>query len=105
MNEQQQIEAHGDRFVIILNRTQDVVNIATSLRAMMNMGLTRLRLVRPDDFSAYRIAGIAHGSEPLIDGIEFYDSLDDATADAAVVIGTTARRRTATYLWNHPREA
>lgn len=97
--------AFGERFVIVLNRTQDVVNIATSLRAMMNMGLARLRLVRPDDFSAYRIAGIAHGSEPLIERIEFFDSLDGATADASLIVGTTARRRTATYIWNHPRDA
>jgi TrmH family RNA methyltransferase len=94
-----------DRFVIVLNRTQDVVNIATALRAMMNMGLTRMRLVSPDDFSAYRIAGIAHGSESLIERIEFYDSLSAATADAALVIGTTARRRAAVYVWSHPREA
>jgi TrmH family RNA methyltransferase len=103
------VTPHGssfaDRFVIVLNRTQDVVNIATSLRAMMNMGLTRLRLVSPEDFSTYRIAGIAHGSEPLIDTIEFFDTLEDAVADASLVIGTTARRRTATYLWSHPREA
>jgi TrmH family RNA methyltransferase len=97
--------SYGERFVVVLNRTQDVVNIATALRAMMNMGLARLRLVKPDDFSAYRIAGIAHGSEPLIERIEFHDTLDDATHDAALVIGTTARRRTATYLWSHPREA
>jgi TrmH family RNA methyltransferase len=96
---------HAERFVIVLNRTQDVVNIATSLRAMSNMGLTRLRLVRPDDFSTYRIAGIAHGTEPLIERIEFHDTLQDAVADAALVIGTTARRRTATYVWSNPREA
>lgn len=105
MNEQDQNTSHGERFVVVLNRTQDVVNIATSLRAMMNTGLTRLRLVQPDDFNAYRIAGIAHGSEALIEQIEFFDSLDDATADTSLVIGTTARRRTATYLWSHPREA
>jgi tRNA/rRNA methyltransferase/tRNA (cytidine32/uridine32-2'-O)-methyltransferase len=104
MNDQeQQSDPYGERIVIVLNRTQDVVNIATSLRAMMNTGMTRLRLVRPDDFSAYRIAGIAHGSEPLIERIEFFDSLDEATADASLVIGTTARRRTATYLWSDPR--
>jgi tRNA/rRNA methyltransferase len=97
--------AFDDRIVVVLNRTQDVVNIATSLRAMMNMGLTRLRLVAPDDFNAYRIAGIAHGSEPLIERIEFFESLDDAVADAALVIGTTARRRAATYLWSYPRDA
>jgi TrmH family RNA methyltransferase len=105
MSEAAHIPTHGERFVVILNRPQDVVNIATSLRAMMNTGLTRLRLVNPDDFNAYRIAGIAHGSEPLIERIEFFDTLDDATADTALVIGTTARRRTATYLWSHPREA
>jgi tRNA (cytidine32/uridine32-2'-O)-methyltransferase len=96
---------YEDRVVVVLNRTQDVVNIATSLRAMMNMGLTRLRLVAPDDFSAYRIAGIAHGSEALIERIEFFDTLDAAVADCALVVGTTARRRAATYVWNHPREA
>jgi TrmH family RNA methyltransferase len=95
----------AERFVVVLNRTQDVVNIATSLRAMMNMGLPRMRLVRPDDFSAYRVAGIAHGSEPLIERIEFFDTLDAAVADCALVIGTTARRRAATYLWQQPRTA
>jgi TrmH family RNA methyltransferase len=96
---------YQDRIVVVLNRTQDVVNIATSLRAMMNMGLTRLRLVSPDDFNAWRIAGIAHGSEPIIEGIEFFDTLDEAVADCSLVLGTTARRRAATYLWSHPREA
>ena len=94
-----------ERFVIVLNRPQDVVNIATSLRAMMNMGLTRMRLVKPDDFSAYRIAGIAHGSEALIERVEFYDTLQEATADAVLVLGTTARRRAATYVWSTPRDA
>jgi tRNA (cytidine32/uridine32-2'-O)-methyltransferase len=97
--------AYAERFVIVLNRTQDVVNIATALRAMMNMGLTRLRLVAPDDFSAYRIAGIAHGAEPLIERIEFFDTLEAALSDASLVVGTTARRRAASYLWAHPREA
>jgi tRNA/rRNA methyltransferase len=105
MSDSDPAAAFGERFVIVLNRTQDVVNIATSVRAMMNMGLTRLRLVSPDDFNAWRIAGIAHGSEPLIERIEFFDTLEQATSDAALVIGTTARRRTATYLWGHPREA
>ena len=97
--------SYEDRFVIVLNRTQDVVNIATTLRAMMNMGLTRLRLVRPDDFNAWRIAGIAHGSEPIIEKVEFYDTLEEAVADASLVLGTTARRRAATYIWSHPRES
>jgi TrmH family RNA methyltransferase len=92
-------------FVIVLNEPQDIVNIAGTVRAMMNTGLSRLRLVRPALYDAYRVAGIAHGAEPLLEHIEFFDSLDDATADAGRVIGTTSRRRTATYVWQHPRDA
>jgi len=92
-------------FVVVLNEPQDIVNIAGTLRAMMNTGLTRLRLVRPALYDAYRIAGIAHGAEPLLENIEFFDSLREATADAGRIIGTTARRRTASYVWQHPREA
>jgi TrmH family RNA methyltransferase len=94
-----------DNVVVVLNRTQDLVNIAGAVRAMMNMGLSRLRLVAPDLFDAYRIAGIAHGSEWLLDRVEFFDTLEDAVADASRVVGTTARRRTAAYVWAHPREA
>ena len=89
----------------MLNRTQDLVNIATALRAMMNMGLTRLRLVAPEEFSAHRVAGIAHGAEPLIERIEFFDTLDASLTDASLVVGTTARRRAASYIWDHPRQA
>lgn len=95
----------AQRFVVVLNETQDVVNIAGSVRAMLNTGLWRLRLVRPALFNAYRIAGIAHGSEPLLEDIEFFDTLDEAVADASHIVGTTARRRAATYVWQHPREA
>lgn len=94
-----------DNIVIVLNRTQDIVNIAGTVRAMMNMGLSRLRLVAPDLYDAYRIAGIAHGSEWLLERVEFFGTLDEAVADAGRIVGTTARRRTATYVWAHPREA
>jgi TrmH family RNA methyltransferase len=96
---------HAERFVVILNQTQDVVNIATSVRAMMNMGLRRLRLVAPVDYNAHRIGGIAHGSEAVLERAEFFDTLDDALADVSYAVGTTARRRTASFVWQHPREA
>jgi tRNA (cytidine32/uridine32-2'-O)-methyltransferase len=93
------------RFVVVLNETQDLVNIAATIRAMMNMGLYRLRLVRPVLFDAYRIAGIAHGSEPYLEKVEFFDTLDEAIADALQSVGTTARWRTSQFVWQHPREA
>lgn len=92
-------------FVVVLNEPQNLVNIAGAVRALLNMGLGRLRLVRPAEFDSYRIAGIAHGSEPLLERVEFFDTLDDALADCVHVVGTTARRRTATFVWQHPREA
>jgi len=95
----------ADSFVLVLNETQDIVNIAGTVRAMMNMGLSRLRLVKPALYDAYRIAGIAHGSESLLERIEFPATLRDAVADATRVVGTTSRRRTSSYVWQHPREA
>lgn len=98
-------ESALDNIVIVLHRTQDIVNIAGTVRAMMNMGLSRLRLVAPDTYDAYRVAGIAHGSEWLLERIEFFDDLSGALADASYIVGTTARRRTAAYVWRHPRES
>ncbi len=98
-------ESALDNIVIVLHRTQDLVNIAGTVRAMMNMGLSRLRLVAPDTYDAYRVAGIAHNAEWLLERIEFFDTLADALADAGWIAGTTARRRTAAYVWAHPREA
>lgn len=95
----------ANRFVIVLNETQDIVNIAGAARAMLNTGLWRLRLVRPALFDAYRITGMAHGSENLLQDVEFFDTLDAALADTTYILGTTARRRTASYVWQHPREA
>lgn len=99
------MESALDNIVIVLHRPQDVVNIATTVRAMINMGLARLRLVAPDDYDAYRIGGIAHGSEWLLERIEFFDTLESAVADASHIVGTTARRRTAAYVWRYPRDA
>jgi len=93
-----------DRVVVVLYETQDLVNIAGTIRAMMNMGIFRLRLVRPREFSEYRISGIAHNAGPVLDSLEIFDSLDEALADAVRVIGTTARRRTANRNYARPRE-
>ena len=93
-----------DNVVIVLDQPIDVVNIAGVIRGMMNMGLSRLRLVRPDDFDPYRIQGIAHRSSPIIGGTELHDTLDSAIADAVWVVGTSARPRTANRNYVRPRE-
>jgi TrmH family RNA methyltransferase len=92
-------------FIVVLHETQDIVNLAGSVRAMLNMGFWRLRLVQPALFDAYRIAGIAHGSENLLERVEFFDDLPSALADVGYAVGTTARGRTPAFVWQHPREA
>src|SRR4051794_8614578 len=67
--------------VIVLYEPQDPVNIAATIRAMKNMGVSRMRLVRPVEYEAVRLEGIAHGTMDLIDAIEHYDSFDAAVAD------------------------
>jgi TrmH family RNA methyltransferase len=95
----------AENVVVVLNETQDLVNVAGSARAMMNMGLRRLRLVQPAEYDERRITGIAHGAEVILERIEFPDTLDAALADAVHVVGTTARRRADRHVWEHPREA
>lgn len=88
-----------DRFVVVLHEPQDLVNIALVVRAMKNMGLCRLRLVRPIEFDAYRVEGIAHDTEDVVQGIEMFEDLPAAVADANLVVGTSARRRSSKKQW------
>ena len=90
---------------VVLVEPQDPVNIAGTVRAMKNMGLGSLRLVRPVDYDPVRIEGIAHGTMDLIERIEHYDDLDAALAGCVRVAGFTARRRAAKRAVITPKEA
>jgi TrmH family RNA methyltransferase len=81
--------------VVVLYEPQDPVNIGATIRAMKNMGVHRLRLVRPVAYEPVRLEGIAHGTMDLIDRIEEFESFDAAVADCVKVVGFTARRRAA----------
>ncbi len=83
-----------DQIIIVLNRPQKLVNIGGVVRAMKNMGLRRLRLVAPEEFDPYDIAGIAHRSDDILSTLTILPDLDTALADTTFVVGTTARRRT-----------
>ncbi len=90
------------RFVVVLYQPQDLVNIALVVRAMKNMGLTRLRLVSPAIFNAYRITGIAHDTQEIVDAVELFDEFDEAVGDVIRVVAMTARRRASRQLWSEP---
>jgi len=80
--------------VIILVRPQLGENIGKAARAMLNFGLTELRLVAPRDGWPNPDAGpAASGADLVLEQAKVYDSLADATADFAHVFATTVRKR------------
>jgi TrmH family RNA methyltransferase len=93
-----------DRIVVVLWETQDLVNIAGTVRAMKNFGLSRLRLVTPAEWDAWRIEGIAHDTQDVVAKTTLHDSLQDALADCAYVVAMTARGRRAKRDMTRPRE-
>lgn len=90
---------------IILYQPQDVVNVAAIIRVMSNFGLHDLRLIEPAAFDPYRIEGIAHHTQPIIQAVRRFDSLAAATADCAFIVGTTGRPRAANRQILTPRQA
>ena len=93
------------RLTVVLVEPQDPVNIAATVRAMKNMGVADLRLVRPVAYEPHRLEGIAHNTRDLIDTIRHFDTFDAAVADCVRVAAFTARRRAAKWRVIAPREA
>ncbi len=92
-----------DGIVVVLWQTQDYVNIAGTIRAMKNFGLSRLRLVQPETWDPYRIEGIAHDTKDIVERTEIHDSLASALGDCSYVVGMTARSRRAKRAVVRPR--
>jgi TrmH family RNA methyltransferase len=89
--------------VVVLWQTQDYVNIAGTIRAMKNFGLSRLRLIQPVLWDPWRIEGIAHGTGDIVERTEIHDSLLSALGDCSYVVGMTARPRRAKRAVARPR--
>lgn len=91
--------------LVVLQRTQDLVNLAGVVRVMKNFELRDLRLVAPAIYDPYRIEGIAHNTGDLLRRVQQFATLDEALADCIHVVGLTARQRTAKRNAQRPREA
>lgn len=91
--------------VVVVHRSQNIVNLASIVRLMKNYGLRDLRLVEPAEFDVRRIEGIAHQSGDVLKRVQVHDTLDAALADCTLVAGLTARGRTAKRNYQRPREA
>jgi len=100
----EEVRAALEGVVVVLWQTQDHVNIAGTIRAMKNFGLTRLRLVSPALWDPYRIEGIAHDTQDIVGRTELFDTLEEALADCSYVVGMTARSRRAKRAVARPRD-
>ena len=92
--------------VIVLVRPQLGENIGKAARAMLNFGLTEMRLVTPRDGWPNPDAGpSAAGADFILDQAQVFETLADAVADCAHVYATTVRKRGVTKPVVTPEEA
>lgn len=92
--------------VIVLVRPQLGENIGKAARAMLNFGLTEMRLVTPRDGWPNPSAGpAASGADVVLERAQLFDSVADAVADCPHVYATTVRKRGVTKPVVTPEQA
>jgi tRNA/rRNA methyltransferase len=92
--------------VIILVRPQLGENIGKAARAMLNFGLTEMRLVAPRDGWPNPMAGpTSAGADIVIAGAQVFETLDEAIADVNHIYATTVRKRGVTKPVVTPEQA
>jgi tRNA/rRNA methyltransferase len=80
--------------VIILVRPQLGENVGTAARAMLNFGLSDLRLVRPQcGWPNVKAVQAASGATDVLNRLRVFDRVEDAAADLHRLYATTARPR------------
>ena len=90
---------------IVLVDTSHPGNIGASARAMKNMGLSSLVLVRPQSYPDPEAVARASGAADLLAGTRVETTIDAAIADCGLVFGTSARGRSARHRVLDARQA
>ena len=91
---------------IVLIGPQLGENIGTAARAMLNCGVSELRLVDPrDGWPNQKALAAAAGADEVLDGAQLYATTEEAVSDLNLVYATTARRRDMLKVVVTPRQA
>lgn len=90
---------------IVLVDTSHPGNIGASARAMKNMGLGSLVLVRPQAHADPDANARASGAADVLARARVVGSVGEAIGDCGLVLGTTARARSANWRMLDAREA
>src|ERR1700712_3093850 len=92
--------------VVILVRPQLGDNIGMAARAMLNCGLSSLRLVSPrDGWTNAKAERAASGADVVLDKAKVFASVGEGVADLERVVATTARNRELSLRILTPRRA
>ena len=79
-------------------------NIGSVARAMKNMALSDLVLVRPRSFPHAESTALAAGADDILAGARVVESVAQAVADCAFIAGTTSRPRSYYWEFTTPRD-
>jgi|JRYD01.1.fsa_nt_gb TrmH family RNA methyltransferase len=79
-------------------------NIGAVARAMKNMGLMELHLVRPRYFPNSEATARASGAEDVLNSARVHEHFEAAIAECGLVVGTSARSRHLSFDLVEPRE-
>lgn len=89
---------------IVLVGTTHPGNIGAVARAMKNMGLTDLALVRPKIFPHAKATARASGAVDVLKNARVVETLAEAVGDCVYVAGASARSRSLAWPTLEPRE-
>jgi tRNA (cytidine32/uridine32-2'-O)-methyltransferase len=90
---------------IVLVETTHPGNIGATARAMKNMGLTRLSLVKPHRYPSHEASARAAGADDVLAEAQICDSLEQALEGCGLVFGASARSRSIPWPQLDPRQA
>lgn len=98
--------ADASKPIIVLVRPQLGENIGKAARAMLNFGLTELRMVSPRDGWPNPSAGpAAAGADIVLEKVQVFETTAAAVADCSHIYATTVRKRGVTKPVVTPEEA
>ncbi|MBT7446004.1 MAG: RNA methyltransferase [Methylococcales bacterium] len=94
-----------DHVRIVLVETSHPGNIGATARAMKNMGLSQLVMVKPQEYPSGKATAMAASADNILAEAKIVDTLEEAIVGCTVVIGSSARPRSHDCITLSPSEA
>ena len=90
---------------VVLVGTTHPGNIGAAARAIKNMGIFNLALVKPKEFPSDIAIYRSKAAKDILENAEIYETLEDAIAGCKLIVGTSARARSVPWPVFNPRDA